>query len=117
MQIVSQILMPATGLMTGLTIGYAFGLFQDMAARRNQQRLDKGVLHSGWSLMPGSMTRVAMLLIALALVQVGCPSALHPLQPVAGIGRGGGRLRCRFMETIAPPHGGSLPLTVVSVIT
>jgi hypothetical protein len=65
--------MPATGLLAGLIIGYAFGLLQDFASRRNQQRQEKGLLHSGWSLMPGSMTRVAMLLLALALVQVACP--------------------------------------------
>ena len=65
--------MPATGFVAGLAIGYAFGLIQDAAARRNQQRLQSGVLHSGWSLMPGSMTRVAMLLLALVAVQVVCP--------------------------------------------
>jgi hypothetical protein len=63
----------ATGLAAGLTIGYAFGLFQDAAVRRNERRQQKGLLHSGWSLMPGSMTRVAMLLLALVLVQVTCP--------------------------------------------
>jgi hypothetical protein len=73
MQIVNQILMPATGLLAGVAIGYSFGLFQDVAARRNQQRQESGRLHSGWSLMPGSMTRVAMLLLALALAQVACP--------------------------------------------
>jgi hypothetical protein len=73
MQIVNQLLMPATGLVAGLVIGYAFGLMQDAAARRNQQRQERGLLHNGWSLMPGSMTRVAMLLLALALVQVACP--------------------------------------------
>src|SRR5665213_4482125 len=73
MQIVNQILTPAIGLVAGLTVGYAFGLIQAAAARRNQQRQERGLLHSGWSLMPGSMTRVAMLLLALALVQFACP--------------------------------------------
>lgn len=73
MQIVNQILPPATALVAGLSIGYAFGLIQDAAARRNQQRQESGRLQSGWSLMPGSMTRVAMLLLALALVQLACP--------------------------------------------
>jgi len=73
MQIVNQILVPTTGLVAGVAIGYAFGLIQDAAARRNQQQLDRGLLHNGWSLMPGSMTRVAMLLLALVVVQVACP--------------------------------------------
>ena len=73
MQIIDQILMPATGFVTGLAIGYAFGLLQDAAVRRYQQRQERGLLHSGWSIMPGSMTRVAMLLLAMALVQLACP--------------------------------------------
>ena len=73
MQIVNQILVPAAGLIAGLGIGYTFGILQEAALRRNQQRLDSGRMQSGWSLMPGSMTRIAMLLIALALVQVTCP--------------------------------------------
>ena len=73
MQIVNHLLVPATGFVAGLTIGYAFGLIQDAAARRNQRRQEKGLLQSGWSIMPGSMTRVAMLLLALVLVQVACP--------------------------------------------
>jgi len=73
MRIIDQILVPTIGFVAGLTIGYAFGLIQDAAARRNKQRQERGLLHSGWSIMPGSMTRVAMLLVALALVQVACP--------------------------------------------
>lgn len=73
MQIVNQILAPGTGFVAGLSIGYAFGLIQNAAARQNQQRQERGLFQSGWSLMPGSMTRVAMLLLALALVQFSCP--------------------------------------------
>jgi len=73
MQIVSEMLLPATGLAAGVTIGLAFGRLQEAALRRNQQRQEKNLLHSGWSLMPGSMTRVAMLLVALVLVQLVCP--------------------------------------------
>jgi hypothetical protein len=61
------------GIASGLMIGYGFGKFQEMALARNQQRQQKGLLHNGWSLMPGSFTRVAMLLLVLVVVQVTCP--------------------------------------------
>jgi membrane protein YqaA with SNARE-associated domain len=73
MQLLNEILLAATGLMAGAAIGYGFGRFQEMALRRNQERQQKGLLHSGWSLMPGSFTRVALLLIVLASVQAVCP--------------------------------------------
>jgi len=38
--------------------GVAFGTLQQAALRRNEQREQSGKLKSGWSLMPGSGTRV-----------------------------------------------------------
>ena len=63
----------AFGALAGVVIGYAFGLLQQAALRRNEQRQRTGKLNSGWSLMPGSGGRVALLLIVLALIQVVCP--------------------------------------------
>src|SRR5437870_1772762 len=57
----------------GGAIGWAFGLVQQFAAKRHAQMQATGKLNGAWSLMPGSMTRVAFLLVALALVQVICP--------------------------------------------
>lgn len=57
----------------GVAIGWAFGLLQQFAAKRHAEKEATGKLNSAWSLMPGSMTRVAFLLIALAIVQVICP--------------------------------------------
>jgi hypothetical protein len=59
--------------LAGIAIGWAFGLVQQFAARRQAEKQASGKLNSAWSLMPGSMTRVAFLLVALALVQVFCP--------------------------------------------
>jgi uncharacterized BrkB/YihY/UPF0761 family membrane protein len=60
-------------LVAGAGIGYSFGLLQQAALRRNEQLQQTGKLNSGWTLMPGSGGRVALLLIALALVQLICP--------------------------------------------
>jgi hypothetical protein len=57
----------------GGAIGYFFGLIQSSALRRNEQRQRNGDLSNGWAVMPGSMTRVAYLLIVLAAIQLLCP--------------------------------------------
>jgi len=69
----SEVLPITVGLGAGAVIGYAFGLLQQAAIRRHEQRQQSGALKSGWSLMPGSGGRVALLLITLALIQVVCP--------------------------------------------
>jgi hypothetical protein len=57
----------------GGAIGYCFGLIQNLALRRNERRQQSGELATGWAVMPGSMTRVAYLLIVLVAVQILCP--------------------------------------------
>jgi len=63
----------ALALVGGAVIGYAFGLLQAAARRRNEARARAGALHNGWSLMPGAGARVAYFLVALILVQLVCP--------------------------------------------
>ena len=60
-------------LIAGGVIGLGFGLVQQIALRRNQKLEQSGRLQSGWAVMPGSMKRVAYLLVALVLVQIVCP--------------------------------------------
>ena len=60
-------------LVAGVTIGASFGLVQESASRRHQKLENTGKFNSGWAAMPGSMRRVAYLLVALALVQLVCP--------------------------------------------
>jgi len=62
------------GLMLGGAIGLGFGLIQGAAYRRNASRQERGKLASGWAVMPGSMRRVAYLLVALVLAQVISPA-------------------------------------------
>jgi hypothetical protein len=69
----TELLSNFTGLLAGSAIGYGFGLFQQAALRRNEERQLAGKLKNGWTLMPGSGGRVALLLIVLALIQVICP--------------------------------------------
>jgi hypothetical protein len=68
-----HVLASATALSAGALIGFAFGTIQKAAAKRNQQLQGDGQLNSGWAVMPGSMRRVAYLLVALAGVQFICP--------------------------------------------
>jgi hypothetical protein len=60
-------------LVLGVVIGYLFGHVQNAALLRNKKRMESGKLKTGWAMMPGSMTRVAMLLVILTLVQLGIP--------------------------------------------
>lgn len=63
----------AAALVAGGLIGVSFGLVQQAAWRRHQRLEQSGKFNSGWAVMPGSMRRVAYLLVALALVQILCP--------------------------------------------
>lgn len=60
-------------LLAGLGIGLTFGWIQQSALRRNEARQQSGELNNGWAVMPGSMRRVAGLMIALVLIQLICP--------------------------------------------
>jgi hypothetical protein len=61
------------GLILGGAIGFGFGKIQNAAMLRHEKKQQSGALKSGWAVMPGSMSRVAFLLIALAAVQILCP--------------------------------------------
>jgi hypothetical protein len=73
MQTFLGILWPAVAVLVGAGIGFAFGFLQNAALRHNEKLEQAGKLKSGWSLMPGSGTRIAFLLLALVLIQVICP--------------------------------------------
>jgi amino acid transporter len=66
-------LLTIAGFIVGGLIGLAFGAVQNVALRRNEKRQESGHLKSGWMVMPGSMSRVAFLMVALVLVQIGMP--------------------------------------------
>ena len=70
-------LLPLGALILGSVIGLAFGSIQNAAMLRNKKLEQSGRLASGWSIMPGSMRRVAFLMMALAIVQVACPFFFH----------------------------------------
>jgi hypothetical protein len=61
------------GLTLGGAIGVGFGFIQQAALRRYEKRQAAGTLDSSWAVIPGSMSRVALLLIALVLVQLVSP--------------------------------------------
>jgi hypothetical protein len=69
-----DVLRSLVGLILGGAIGLGFGLIQHVAHRRYEKLQAGGKLESGWAVMPGSMRRVAYLLIALVLVQVISPA-------------------------------------------
>jgi len=66
-------LLTIAGFIVGGFIGLAFGTVQNFALRRNEKRQESGQLKSGWMVMPGSMSRVVFLMLALVLVQIGMP--------------------------------------------
>jgi hypothetical protein len=68
-----DVIRPLAGLFAGGVIGLGFGWVQNLALHRNEKRQQSGGLNSGWVVMPGSMGRVAYLLLALVLVQIFCP--------------------------------------------
>ena len=69
----TELLRSVAALAVGAFIGVSFGLVQNLALRRNRKLHEQGSLQSGWAVMPGSMRRVAYLLVALVLVQLLCP--------------------------------------------
>jgi hypothetical protein len=69
----TEVLRWILGLIAGGVIGYGFGRVQLLALRRNERKQQLGDLKTGWAVMPGSMTRVAGLMLVLVAVQVFCP--------------------------------------------
>jgi hypothetical protein len=65
-------------LVAGACIGLALGFLQATAARRYAKKQSEGKFKSGWSIAPGSMSRVAILLIALAFTQFLFPIFFTP---------------------------------------
>jgi hypothetical protein len=62
----------ALGVVLGVVIGGAYAGLQIRALRRHEERLKReGQSPSVAGMVPGSMMRVALLLMALVLVQVG----------------------------------------------
>jgi hypothetical protein len=68
-----NILLVVVAVAAGGVIGYCFGLVQNMALRRHERRQQSGDFNTAWSVMPGSMSRVAYLLIVLLAIQILCP--------------------------------------------
>lgn len=69
----AAILFAIIGLLVGGAIGYGFGAAQRSALRKHVKMQNVGQLSSGWLVVPGSMTRVALLLAVLVGVQVVLP--------------------------------------------
>jgi hypothetical protein len=61
------------GFITGGFLGYGFGLIQQRAAHRYAKLQNDGRLKHYIGVVPGSMRRVAFLLVVLVLVQIVCP--------------------------------------------
>ncbi len=68
-----EALLTVGALIIGGVVGLLFGLIQNNARLQNKRLNETGKLRSGWLIMPGSFGRIAILLIVLALIQVGVP--------------------------------------------
>lgn len=79
----------ACGGTLGIAVGYSFGLLQFAAFNRHQRLQQNGNFRSGWSIMPGSFRRGALLLAALGAIQLLVPrffeSALTEWTVSAGV--------------------------------
>jgi hypothetical protein len=64
----------ALGVVLGVLIGGAYAALQLSALHKNEQRQQQGEPIRVGGMVPGSMTRVALLLMALVLVQVLVPN-------------------------------------------
>src|SRR5882672_11371062 len=73
MQTFLEIFRPVLALVIGAAIGLAFGKLQNFALRQHQRQVETGEFKNPWRIMPGSGGRVALLLIALVLIQIVCP--------------------------------------------
>jgi L-asparagine transporter-like permease len=62
------------GVVLGVLIGGVYAVLQLSALRKNEQRQQQGEPVRIGGMVPGSMTRVALLLMALVLVQVLVPN-------------------------------------------
>ena len=71
-QIVNGFILLAA-LTVGAFVGVFFGTVQNLALARNKKRHEVGKLPTGWFVMPGSMGRIAILLIVLVAIQIGLP--------------------------------------------
>ena len=71
-QIVSYLL-AVGGFSLGVLAGYGFGVYQDAARARYARRQDAGAFRSAWLVVPGSMTRIGLLLVLLSSFQLVFP--------------------------------------------
>ncbi len=69
-----DVLRPTAAVVVGAVVGLFFGALQNTARRRHEERERSGQFKNAWMIMPGSGGRIAMLMIGLALVQIGCPA-------------------------------------------
>lgn len=71
---IPNLITATTSLIFGLLVGVGFGAMQASARRRHERRqLQNGNLNNGWTNVPGSMQRVALLLGTLGLAQLLAP--------------------------------------------
>jgi hypothetical protein len=69
-----QALITIAALAVGGAIGFWFGTIQNAALKKNKEKYESGKLQSGFGVMPGSMSRIAALLIILVIIQVAIPA-------------------------------------------
>jgi len=69
----TNIVLSLIGFLVGGFVGAAFGAIQNAAALRHGKKQEAGKLRSSLAIMPGSLRRVAFLMIALVFVQLGMP--------------------------------------------
>ena len=68
-----DILISLAAIAIGYAIGFWFGTIQKNALNKNKKKYANGKLKNSLFIMPGSMSRVAMLLVFLVVMQLAIP--------------------------------------------
>ncbi len=70
---ITSFVLSAAGFIAGGLIGLGFGALQNAAREKNRKKQLEAKFGNPWIIIPGSMTRTALLIIVLCVVQSGLP--------------------------------------------
>jgi len=68
-----EVILLLGGCVVGALVGAAFGFIQTAAQDRYRRLQESGRLHNAATIIPGSMRRIALLLVALVTIQIAFP--------------------------------------------
>ncbi len=70
---ITTVLLFFGAIIIGSGVGLLFGTLQNAALKKHERLRESGKLKSGFVIMPGSFSRVAVLLVVLVIIQIAIP--------------------------------------------